>query len=71
MFIFSLPTPAGVALSVVFFAGLSVCLYVGAHRVRPFQVSEETRRVAVERNQRRSLRFERFDHAEGHLARSG
>jgi tetrahydromethanopterin S-methyltransferase subunit G len=46
VFIFSLPTPAGVALSVVFFAGLSVCLYVGAHRVRPFQVSEETRRVA-------------------------
>ena len=47
MFIFSLPTPVGVALAVALFAGVSVALYLVIHRLwRRIGASEESRRLA-------------------------
>lgn len=46
MFIFLLPTPVGVALAMASFAGLSVVLYLGLHRLIRKGAGEDTRRLA-------------------------
>jgi hypothetical protein len=46
VFIFSLPTPAGVALAMASFAVLSIVLYLVLHRLVLVSANEDTRRMA-------------------------